>query len=69
MSVPTSLHLSLLAFSLPLSGRAIVSKMASAEINFMLRKLVLTRDSRFLLFLSNLCVCDGRPIPSTQGLW
>ena len=42
--------------------------MASAEMEFVLQKLVDTRDARFLLFLSNLCVCDGRPIPSTQSM-
>lgn len=37
----------------------------------MLQRLVDTRDPRFLLFLSNLCVCNDRPIPSTQSrfLW
>lgn len=42
--------------------------MASSEIDFMLERLKETRDPRFLLFLSNLCVCNDRPIPSTQGI-
>ena len=29
--------------------------------------LSLSQDARFLEFLSSLCVCSGRPIPSTQG--
>lgn len=49
------------------SLRAIVSKMASSEIDFMLERLKETCDPRFLLFLSNLCVCNDRPIPSTQS--
>ena len=47
---------------------AIVSKMAESEIDFMLQQLVATRDPRFLQFLSNLCVCNDRPIPSTQSM-
>ena len=38
-------------------------------MDFVLQRLLETRDCRFLLVLSNLCVCDGRPIPSTQSTW
>ena len=27
----------------------------------------MTQDSRYLDFLSSLCVCSGRPIPPTQS--
>ena len=45
-----------------------MSKMADKEIGAVIEVLVDKRDPRFLQFLCNLCVCDERPIPSTQRM-
>ncbi|XP_019851941.1 PREDICTED: inositol 1,4,5-trisphosphate receptor type 3-like [Amphimedon queenslandica] len=44
----------------------IVSTMADTQMSNMIKQFVETQDPRFLEFLSSLCVCADRPIPSTQ---
>ena len=43
--------------------------MAATEIEAVINVLIDKRDPRFLQFLCNLCVCDERPIPSTQRMF
>ncbi|XP_019849736.1 PREDICTED: inositol 1,4,5-trisphosphate receptor type 1-like isoform X1 [Amphimedon queenslandica] len=44
----------------------IVTRMAETRMTAMIDQFIATKDARFLDFLSSLCVCSGRPIPSTQ---